>query len=159
MPMTLLNAAPYDARKERLKRNLLIGTPIVILLLAIFGVTGYFVGHGWFFTNLPAEYKVNHFLNAVEAQDFTKAYGIWNNDPQWQEHTDRYKNYPFARFKEDWTTASDYGPIRSHHVDISKRTGTGIIIAVHVNGNPKPMFLWYERSNGTLSYSPLELEY
>ncbi|MHB1022400.1 MAG: hypothetical protein ACYC46_04220 [Acidobacteriaceae bacterium] len=157
--MTLLNAAPYDARKEKIKRNLLIGIPVAILLLAIFGVTGYFVGHGWFFSDLPAEYKVSHFLTALEAKDYTKAYAIWNNDAHWQEHPDQYKNYPFARFKEDWTTASNYGPIRSHHVDISKRTGTGIIVAVHVNGNPKPMFLWYERSNGTLSYSPLELQY
>jgi hypothetical protein len=157
--MTLLNAAPYNARRERLKRNLLIGTPIAILLLAILGVTGFFMGHGWFFLDLPAEHRVSTFLQAVEAQDYTRAYGIWNNDKHWQEHPDRYQGYPFARFQQDWTTDSDYGPIRSYHVDISKRTGTGIIIAVHVNGNPRPMFLWYERSNGTLSYSPLELRY
>ena len=157
--MTLLNAEPFDARKEARKRNLLIGIPSGLLLLAVLGLAGFLLGHGWFFSNLPAEHRVNQFFQALEAQDYPRAYTLWTADRDWLQHPDKYKSYPFARFKEDWTTASDYGPITQHHVDISKRAGTGIIVAAHVNGNPKPLFLWYERSTGQLSYSPLELDY
>jgi hypothetical protein len=96
---------------------------------------------------------------ALEAKDYSKAYGIWMNDPDWQQHPQKY-DYTLKRFTEDWTTESDWGPITSHHVDISKRTGTGVIVAVRVNNSPKKMFMWYERSNGTLTYpAPYNLEY
>lgn len=157
--MTLLNAAPYDAPKEQRKRNLLIAALAAVVLAIVIGVGGYFMGHGWFFSNLPAEHRVSVFMTALEHKDYDRAYGLWFNDPNWQQHPAMHDSYPIKRFTEDWTTASDYGPVASYHVDISKRTGTGIIVAMHVNGNPKPMFLWYERSNHTLSYSPLELTY
>ena len=81
------------------------------------------------------------------------------NDPDWQQHPQKY-DYTLQRFTEDWTTASDWGPIKSHHVDISKRTGTGVIVAVRVNDSPKKLFMWYEKSNGTLTYpAPYNLEY
>jgi hypothetical protein len=46
-------------------------------------------------------------------------------------------------------------PITSHHVDISKTDGSGvfgsgIIVAVRVNGDHK-LFMWYQRSDGTLT--------
>jgi hypothetical protein len=45
-------------------------------------------------------------------------------------------------------------------VDISKRTGSGVIVAVRVNESPKKLFMWYEKSNGTLTYpAPYNLEY
>ncbi len=157
--MTLLNAAPYDARKEARNFNLFIGALVAIALAVVIGIGGYFMGHGWFFSNLPAEHRVSVFMTALEHKDYDRAYGIWFNDPGWQQHPAQHKHYPIKRFTDDWTTASDYGPVTSYHVDISKRAGTGVIIALHVNGNPKPMFLWYERSSGTLSFSPLELEY
>jgi hypothetical protein len=48
--------------------------------------------------NLPAERQVNEFFAAVETQDFPKAFGIWNNDADWQ-HTQRYAaaGYPYGR--------------------------------------------------------------
>jgi hypothetical protein len=157
--MTLLNAPEYNARRETRNRNLLIGAGVLALLLVVTGVGGYLVGHGWFFSNLPAEHKVSNFFNALEAKDYNKAYAIWENDPAWQQHPQKY-DYTLQRFTEDWTTGSDWGPITSHHVDISKRTGSGIIIAVTVNGSPKKLFMWYERSNGTLTYpAPYNLQY
>ena len=43
----------------------------------------------------------------------------------------------------------------THHVDISKTDGkgvfgSGIIVAVRVNGDHK-LFMWYERKDGTLT--------
>ena len=157
--MTLLNAPQYDKRKENTKRNVLIGAGVLVLLTAVIGVGGFLLGHGWFFSTLPAEHRVDQFLTALEAKDYEKAYAIWTNDQDWKQHPQKY-DYTLKRFTEDWTTESDWGPIKSHHVDISKRTGTGVIVAARVNDSPKKLFMWYEKSNGTLTYpAPYNLEY
>jgi hypothetical protein len=160
--MTLLNAPNYDSGKEKRKTGLVLGGLGLILLAAVMGVGGYLLGHGWFFSNLPVEHKVDKFFDALEAKDYNQAYGLWMNDPDWQKHPEKY-DYTLKRFTEDWTTESSVGPIKSHKVDISKTAGTGtfgtgIIVAVRVNGDHK-MFLHYEKKDGTLTYSPLELEY
>ena len=161
--MTLLNAPTYDNRKETRKLGLLIGSGVLLALIAILGVGGFIAGHGWFFSNLNAEHHVDHFFTALEAKDYNKAYAIWLNDPNWSQHPQKY-DYTLKRFTEDWTTASDVGPITSHHVDISKTDGTGnfgtgMIVAVRVNGDHK-LFMWYQRSDGTLTYpAPHQLEY
>ena len=84
--MTLLNAPAYDEHKERLKKTLLIGTAVTLAVLFVLTFAGFLLGHGWFFTNLPAEHKVSEFYSALEAKDFAKAYGIYYNDPNWQQH-------------------------------------------------------------------------
>ena len=161
--MTLLNAPKYDERGERRKFGALVALGVLLGLAALLGVGGFLMGHGWFFSNLPAEHRVNSFFTALEAKDYNKAYGLWMNDPAWQQHPSKY-DYTLQRFIDDWTTASSVGPITSHHVDISKTDGTGafgtgIIVATRVNGDHK-LFMWYERKDGTLTYpAPHELEY
>ncbi len=105
-----------------------------------------------------------NFYSAVEAKDYDKAYAIWYNDPDWQQHPQKY-DYTLQRFTEDWTTESPVkAAITSHHVDISKTDGTGafgsgIIVAVRVNGDHK-VFMWYDRKDGTLTEpAPHILEY
>jgi hypothetical protein len=163
--MTLLNAPEYDGSRETRNRNLLIGAGALLVLVIVIGLGGFMLGHGWFFSNLPIEHKVDTFFSAIEAKDFNKAYTIYTNDPDWQQHPDKHADYPLKRFTEDWTTESPAGgPILSHHVDISKTDGTGtfgsgVIVAVRVNGNKK-IFMWYERKDGTLTEpAPHELEY
>ncbi len=162
--MTLLNAPEFNPARENRKRNLLIGVGVVFALLVVACLGGYIAGHGWLFTNLPAEHRVNNFFNALEAKDYGKAYGIWLNDPNWQQHPQKY-DYKLQRFTEDWTTESPVkGPITSHHIDISKTDGsgtfgTGIIVAVRVNGGHK-LFMYYLKSDGTLEWPAIhELEY
>ena len=163
--MTLLNAPEYDARKEKLKNVTLIGSLATFVLLVLLTLAGYMLGHGWFFTNLPAEHKVDKFFTALEAQDYKTAYAIYTNDPDFAQHPDQHKDYTLQRFTEDWTTESPVGaPISSHHVDISKTDGsgtfgTGIIVAVRING-PKKLFMWYQKSDGTLTEpAPHEIQY
>ena len=161
--MTLLNAPKYDAGRERRRTGLVIGGIAVVLLAALIGVGGYLMGHGWFYTNLPAEHKVDKFFQALEAKDYNTAYAIWMNDTDWQKHPQKY-DYTLQRFTEDWTTESPVGPIRSHKVDISKTDGTGtfgtgIIVASRVNGEQK-IFMYYIRKDGTLAWpAPHELGY
>lgn len=148
--MTLLDAPVFNAARAKKRRNLLIIVSVLVVVLA--GLT-------WWFWDLPQEHKVNQFFAAVEAQDFPKAFGIWNNDPQWQQHTDKFKMYPYGKFTVDWGTSSDYGVIKSHQIVIHKSTGSGVIVGVEVNGRKTPMYLWVERRAGTMSFSPFELTY
>lgn len=155
--MTLLNAPEYNLRRANLIRNILAGIAILVVLLIILALVGFVLGHGWLFTNLGAEHRVSGFFTALENKDFSKAYGIYNNDENWQQHPDKYSGYPLQRFTEDWTTESPVkAPITSHHVDISKTDGTGtfgtgIIVAVRVNGNHK-VFMYVNRADGTMTW-------
>jgi hypothetical protein len=156
--MTLLNAPAYNAHRENLKRNVIVGAIAVILLGAVLAVLGYVLGHGWLFTNLPIEYKVKDFMQTVQSGDYAKAYGIWENDPAWQQHPKKY-DYTLQRFTEDWSTASDWGgPVKTFHIDVSKRDKTGVVVAVTIN-NKKRFFIKHENLDGTLGYFPNEIAY
>jgi len=163
--MSLLDAPAYDVRKAKLQRMALAGAAIAFALLVLLTLTGFLLGHGWLFTDLPVEHKVDKFFTYLEAKDYGKAYAIYTNDPDFAQHPDRHKDYPLDRFTEDWTTASPVdAPITSHHVDISKTDGTGtfgsgIIVAVRVNGEKK-IFIYYIRKSGELTYPAVhELQY
>jgi hypothetical protein len=154
--MDLMNAPVFDERKERNKKNLLIGSLVLVVALILLTIGGYLAGHGWLFLNLPTEHRVNNFFNALEAKDYPKAFGIYNNDPNWQQHPDKYKDYPLERFTEDWTTESPVkAPITRHHVDLSRTDGegksSGTIVAVSVNGGHK-LFMWVLKRDGTMTW-------
>jgi hypothetical protein len=112
---------------------------------------------------------VNNFFSALEARDYPKAYGIYYNDPDWQQHPGKYSDYPLPRFTEDWTSASPVNaPITSHHVDISRTDGsgtfgTGVIVAVRVNldnGGGHKLFMYVNKADKTMTWpAPHELEY
>ena len=155
--MTLLNAPEFDEKKETRKRNILVGSGILIAAIIVLSVTGFLMGHGWLFMNLPVEHRVGTFLSALQAQDYSKAYGIFYNDTNWQQHPDKYKDYPLQRFTEDFTTESDWkSPITSYHVDFSKRDDTGTVVASTINGSTN-LTLKYQRSDGTIAFFPYQL--
>ena len=161
--MSLLDAPEFDERKEHRQKNLLIGSAVTVALLVLLTLAGFFLGHGWFFTNLPAEHKVSTFFDALEAKDYSKAYAIYTHDPDFAQHPDQHKDYPLQRFTEDWTSESPVkAPITAHHVIISKTDGsgafgTGMIVVVRIN-NTKDIFMWYQKSDGTLTWpAPHEL--
>ena len=162
--MTLLNAPAYDPTRDKRNRSILIGAGVILLLAIVLCLGGYIAGHGWFFSNLPTEHRVNEFFSALQAKDYAKAYGIYQNDADWQQHPGKY-SYSLKRFTEDWTTDSPVNaPITEHHVDISKTDGTGtfgtgIIVAVRVNGDHK-VFMYVNRADGTMTWpAPHVLEY
>jgi hypothetical protein len=155
--MNLMDAPAYDPAKDDRRRNILIGAVVAVLLLGIVAFTGFVSGHGWLFTNLGYEHRANNFFDALEAKDYAKAYGIYYNDPDWQQHPDKYSGYPLARFTQDWTTDSPInGPITWHHVDKSVSAGTGyfgtgIIVAVRVNSGQK-IFMYVNRADKTMTW-------
>jgi hypothetical protein len=155
--MTLLNAPEFDVRKETRKRNIMVGSGITAVVLVLLAVAGFLLGHGWLFMNLPVEHRVNTFMTALQAQDYKKAYGIFYNDSDWQQHPDKYKDYPLQRFTEDFTTESDWkSPVSSFKVGCSKRDASGTAVASRINGAAN-LTLKYQRLDGTLSFFPFEL--
>ncbi len=156
--MTLLDAKPYDAAKARFRRNIIIGILISIPFIAALT---------WYLWNWPEEHRVHKFFQAVEAKNYTEAYALWNNDPDWQQHLDRYKTYDLNKFEADWGPSSDYGVITSEKIVVSRQYGSGVVIGVVINGRlptdssgrQTPLFLWVERNSKTIGFSPVELRF
>ncbi|MBV9670610.1 MAG: hypothetical protein JOZ43_06610, partial [Acidobacteriales bacterium] len=91
--MPLLDAPAYDPGRERRRRNL----AIVLIALVLIGAIA-----AWKYRHWPEEHAVDRFLTDVERKDYQQAYAVWNHDPDWQQHPDRYKNYTFGQFQLDW---------------------------------------------------------
>ena len=56
--MTLLNAPEFNEVKENRTHNILVGSGVSIVAIALIAVVGFLLGHGWFFMNLPVKRKV-----------------------------------------------------------------------------------------------------
>lgn len=155
--MSLMDAPAYDPTRDNRRRNVIIGVIVAVLLFGAVAFSGFVSGHGWLYTNLPYEHRVNNFFNALQDKDYAKAYGIYYNDPDWQQHPQKYSSYPLSRFTTDWTKDSPInGPITWHHVDKSVTAGsghfgTGVIVAVRVNGDHK-IFMYVNRADKTMTW-------
>jgi len=167
--MSLMDSPAYDPTVDNRRRNILLGISSALALLAILAVGGFVLGHGWLWTNLGYEHRVDDFFNALQAKDYAKAYGIYNADPDWQQHPQKYSDYPLPRFTDDWTADSPVNaPITSHHVDISRTDGsgafgTGVIVAVRVNledGVGHKVFMYVNKADKTMTWpAPHQLGY
>jgi len=159
--MTLLDAPQFDAaRSKRTRLILQLSAAAVLVLLAGF----------WLAASRPVDWPwnwsrylfgratVNKFMNALEANDLSKAYGVWVNDKNWQQHAGQYLTYPFSRFQDDWGPTSpdnEYGPIRSHKIALAGRYGNGLLVAVLINGRKSDALnLDYDPKSGQLSFAP-----
>lgn len=154
--MTLLDAPPFNKRRARLIRGISI-TAVVVVCLVFFGTILYTLDYPWQLWNWPADHRINVFLNDVQAGKMKKAFGEWNNDPNWEQHPQRYKLYPFHDFMRDWGPDSDYGVIKSHKIIVAKRVGNGIIMGVDINGGSTPIFLRVDDATKQIGFSPIEL--
>lgn len=154
--MTLMDAPQYNLRRERRNRNLGIAA-IVILIIAFAACISFYLDTPWQLWHWPSDHKVNQFFSTVESGNLQKAYGLWNNDPNWQQHQARYSSYDFSQFQKDWGAASDYGVIKSHKIIVAKSVGNGVVMGVDINGGKTPLFLRVDNKTGTIGFSPVEL--
>ena len=154
--MTLMDAPKFDVRREKRNRSLLI-TSVVVVVVALIALGSWAVEIPWQVWHWPSDHRVNNFLSTVESGDFQKAFGLWNNDPNWQQHPDQYKAYGLADFQKDWGPASDYGVIKSHKIVIAHRVGNGVVMGVNINGGKTPIFLRVDNRTKTIGFSPVEL--
>jgi lipoprotein signal peptidase len=82
--MTLLDAKQYDATRDRRMRNWIFVAVIVILIVAW---TAYHL------RDYRERSHVAQFFSALQQKNFGAAYGIWFNDPDWQKHPNKFKDY------------------------------------------------------------------
>lgn len=154
--MTLLDAPSYDARRARLIHRLSIAAVVIVVIGGILTWL-WFLQVPWQLWHWPSDHKVNVFLDTIQDGHLKKAYGIWNNDPNWQQHPQKYAPYTFQQFSKDWGPASDYGVIKSHKIVVAHHVGNGVVIGVDINGGSTPIFLFIDDANGTIGFSPIEL--
>jgi hypothetical protein len=146
--MTLLDAKEYHPEKERRKKARILSA-IVFLLLA-----GFFL---WWFRYWPEQRVAEHFFDALQKQDYESAYGIWMQDPQWRQHPDRYKKYPFHEFYTDWGPGGQWGVVKAYKIYAAGTPpggGSGVIVDLIVNDRAEHARVWVEKSDKTISFSP-----
>ena len=155
--MTLFEAESYDPAKARKRRNRIIAIVAIALVCAILA---------WNFRHYPEEHQVDKFFAALQKQDYEVAYAVWNHDPDWKQHPQKYSNYPFGDFMKDWGPGGQWGLVKSYHVDGSAvpkgGTGTkfdvgssGVVVVVTVNDRvADKAHIWVEKSDKTLGFSP-----
>jgi hypothetical protein len=155
--MTLMDAPAFNARQAKNRRTMAI-TGVVIFAILFFGTILWMLEWPWQMWHFPSDHKVNQFMSSVEGGDLNKAYGEWNNDPNWQQHPQQYAPYDFAAFQKDWGPSNeDYGAIKSHTIFISHRVGNGVVMGLYINGVKKPLFLRVDGKAKTIGFSPVEL--
>jgi hypothetical protein len=159
--MTLLDAPQFDAARSRRTKLIaqLCVAALFVLLVVYWLVASRPVDWPWNWSRyLFGRAEVNKFLGALEANDLNKAYGIWLNDKNWQQHPAQYTTYPFARFQGDWGPNSpdnEYGAIRSHKIALAGRYGNGLLVAVFINDRKSDALnLDYDPKTGQLSFAP-----
>jgi hypothetical protein len=146
--MTLLDAKEYDYARAR-KRKTRIIFALVFLLLAGFLT--------WWFRYWPEERVADHFFDALQKQDYESAYAIWMHDPQWRQHQDQFKKYPYNEFYTDWGPGGEWGMVKSHKIYASGTPaggGSGVIVEIVVNDRTERARVWVEKSDKTMSFSP-----
>ncbi len=159
--MTLLDAPAFNEARYRRNRTFLYGgiALLVALFIASWFVAGRPVDWPWnWWTHFAGRMTINHFLDAVEQNDLQKAYGIWTHDSDWQQHPDKNKIYPFARFQQDWSPTSsqnEYGVIKSHKIVAARIYGNVLLAAILFNGRKSgAQDLTYDPKTHTLNFAP-----
>lgn len=163
--MTLLDAPKFDAVRDRRRRIILwssVGT-LAVLIVVFWLVAGRPVDWPWnWFTHLRGRATINTFLTDVERNELEAAYGVWNHDPDWQKHPNKYSGaYDFTRFQQDWSPNSsqnEYGAIKSHEIVAARMSGNVLLVGILINGlKSKALFLNYDPNTRQLGFSPVEL--
>jgi hypothetical protein len=155
--MTLFESKPYDSVAARKRRNRIIAIMVIAAVCVILG---------WNFRHYPEERRVDKFFAALQQKNYEQAYAIWNNDPDWKQHPNKYSNYPFSNFMQDWGPSGEWGVINSYHVDGSAVpkggngtkfdvSSSGVVVVVTVNQRvADKAHIWVEYSDKTLGFSP-----
>jgi hypothetical protein len=151
MNMTLLDAKEFDLEKEQKRKKRIILSIVVLLIVLVLG---------WWFRYWPQEHIVGRFFDALQKQDYQTAYGIWMNDPQWQQHPQQHPKYPYNDFYRDWGPGGEWGLIKTQKVYGASSCpggGSGIVVDVVVNDRSQHAQVWVEKSDKTLSFPPCDL--
>jgi hypothetical protein len=148
--MTLFEAQPPDPRRERRKRLIIIGAIALIVVAAVLF---------WLFRYWPQRHVASEFFSALQKGRYEEAYGMWLADPQWKQHPQKYSEYTYGAFYNDWGPPGEYGKVNSFHIDCASaapRGGNGTIVLVTVNRRAEPAKLFVSDGDKSISYWPWE---
>ena len=151
--MALMDAKEYDPRPAERRRKIIATVVVAVVAISVY----------LYLTRYNPEKKViNNFFQAIEQKDFDKAYGIYEGDPTWKQHPEKYANYSVNQFKLDSGPQSEYGVITSHRIDCALEppkkdfaSPTGVVIVVIINNRAEPRSMWVEKKSKTISDSPV----
>jgi hypothetical protein len=115
---------------------------------------------GYHLRDYPERNAADKLFAAVKSQNYEAAYGIWFHDPEWKQHPAKYSTYAFNDFYRDWGPGGEWGLVKSYSIDcsLSPGGGSGVIVQVTVNGRTEHAYVWVQKSDRTLSFSPNEIE-
>lgn len=128
------NIKPIDLVAQR-RRRLYIAASVFLVLIAGFSY--------YQLKNFPEELQVRRFFQALQHQEFQKAYELWQP----------VSSYTFKDFSQDWGTNGQNWPIKQFHVTGSNERGSGVVVRVMVNDKDF-ISLWVEKKNKSLSFPP-----
>lgn len=152
--MALLDAQEYDPRPAQKRRKMIATVVVVVLAITVF----------LYLTRYNSEKKIiDNFFHAIEQKDFDAAYGVYQADPDWKQHPEKYSGYTINQFKLDWGPQGEYGAITSHQIDCALEppkkdfvSSTGVIVVVIINGRQETRSMWVEKKAKTVSDSPMK---
>ena len=146
--MTLMDAQQYDeARARRRRKYIIIGIVIALILAWVC----------YHFRNYPERHAADQFFATLQRGDIEGAYALWWKDPDWKQHPQKYSRYPFGDFSSDWGPSGEWGIIKSHQIDCSLSSGSGAIVQATINHRAQHAYVWVDKSDKTLSFSPNEI--
>jgi len=153
--MALMDAKEYDPRPAAKRRKIIATVVVAAIAISVY----------LYLTRYDSEKKViNNFFQAIEQKDFDKAYGIYQGDPDWKQHPEKYSKYTLGQFTVDWGPSSEYGAITSHLVDCVLEppkkefaSPSGVVVVVIINNRAEPRSMWVEKKSKTISDSPVSV--
>jgi hypothetical protein len=151
MSTSLFDAQPYDEAKARRRHIYIVGAIVAVIAIATLL---------WFNRYWPEEHRVKQFFAQLQTQNFETAYGIWMNDPNWKQHPEAYKRYPYHSFYLDWGPGGEWGPIKSYKLVAAQKphpTASGVVVGIRVNDRKKLCSVRVEFKDKTLGFSPDEM--
>lgn len=150
--MALFEPTSKEAPDSKRLRYAISGVALVILVS--FGIWYFFLRF------ISEKHTVEHFMDAVVAQDYQRAFQIWK----------AHGSYTYQDFLADWNLTGYYGPIKSYRIEseaLPPNGGSGVIVVVEVSpfapfpqnadpksGRNKEIRLWVERSDQSISFPP-----
>jgi len=147
--MTLMDAQQYDEARARRRQRVIIAIVIAVFCLAWIA---------YHLRNHPERHAADQFFAALQRGDVEGAYALWMKDPDWKQHPQNYAQYSFGDFSQDWGPSGEWGIIKSHHVDCSLSSGSGVIVQVTVNDRSKRAYVWVDKGDKKFHFPPSEIE-
>jgi hypothetical protein len=141
MPGFLDEYGVRDARRERIRKRIVLGS-----LLAVFALTvGYFYFRTW-----REERVIEQFLATLDRQDYQGAYKMFGCSQDTP-----CPNYAPQQFNEDWGPDTPYAKGAAARITNIDFCNAGVVFRIEYP-NAEPVALWVERSTKVISFAPWE---